>query len=446
MHLIIHRGTREIGGSCVEVQSGDNRILLDFGMPLKDNSGFDFDDRCLEGKTLNALIEKKVLYDIKGLYRGFPHSVDAVFISHSHKDHYGFLSYVNPEIPVYLSEGAYELIRALSVFLPESKGTRIDNPMFLKDRREISVGGLSVTPYLVDHSGFNAMGFFIKEKASGKTMLYTGDFRAGGWTRKRYYAFLKKPLGSVDYLLMEGTMIEREGGEYPDEKAVVQGVAKAIRESGNTVIPVYCSGQNIDRIVSLYKAARITKSLLVVDPYTAYMLRVVGEMTGTTPEVEWNSIRVFIANYGEGDIYVNKISESDRKEIIETLGRKKIKIYDFARLRKKSLLLMRNTMVPVVEKIPQIQDSTLIYSQWKGYIEKDKLGAKKFWEFVKRKSLKVEHIHTSGHATLEKLKEFAKKMNAKHIVPIHTEHPDKFREHFGNTVMRYADGQCFEIN
>jgi ribonuclease J len=445
MKLKIHRGSHEIGGSCVEIETGNTRILLDFGMPLKDPSGADFNERAIEGMPLKTLIEKKYLFDIEGLYRKSASSISGIFISHSHKDHYGFLSYIYPEIPVYMSEGAYKLIRALNIFLPEYKGVRIGNPRFLHDREKVTLGELSVTPYLVDHSGFNAMGFLVKEEETGKTILYTGDFRAGGWTKKRYEGFIKKPLGPVDYLLMEGTMIERESGKYPDEESIVQGVTEAIQKSKNTVIPLYCSGQNIDRIVSLYKAARKTKSILVVDPYTACMLRVAGEITGTTPEIEWDSIRVFVANYGEGDIYVNKIAKSSHKEMIISIGRKKIKIFDFAHLQQKSLLLMRNTMIPVVEKIPQIRGATLIYSLWKGYIEKDNPDAKKFREFVKRNHLTVEHIHTSGHAALEQLKIFAKKVNAKQIVPIHTERPEKFKEHFGNTVVRYNDGQYLDI-
>jgi len=100
-------------------------------------------------------------------------------------------------------------------------------------------------------------------------------------------------------------------------------------------------------------------------------------------------------------------------------------------------------MIPVVEKIPQIQGSTLIYSLWKGYIEKDNPDAKKFWGFVKRNHLTVEHIHTSGHATLEQLQKFAKKVNARQIVPIHTEHPEKFKKHFRNIVISYNDGEYF---
>jgi len=34
MKLIIHRGTHEIGGSCVEIETDKTRILIDFGMPL----------------------------------------------------------------------------------------------------------------------------------------------------------------------------------------------------------------------------------------------------------------------------------------------------------------------------------------------------------------------------------------------------------------------------
>ena len=34
MKLIIHRGTDEIGGSCVEFNNGRKRIIFDVGLPL----------------------------------------------------------------------------------------------------------------------------------------------------------------------------------------------------------------------------------------------------------------------------------------------------------------------------------------------------------------------------------------------------------------------------
>ena len=38
MEVVIHRGTREIDGTCVQVTSGGQSILLDAGYPLGDTS------------------------------------------------------------------------------------------------------------------------------------------------------------------------------------------------------------------------------------------------------------------------------------------------------------------------------------------------------------------------------------------------------------------------
>lgn len=43
MKFKIYRGTKEIGGSCVEVWTNRTRILLDFGMPLVESDGKEFD-------------------------------------------------------------------------------------------------------------------------------------------------------------------------------------------------------------------------------------------------------------------------------------------------------------------------------------------------------------------------------------------------------------------
>ncbi len=43
MKFKIHRGTKEIGGSCVEVWTDNTRILLDVGMPFVEKDGKDFE-------------------------------------------------------------------------------------------------------------------------------------------------------------------------------------------------------------------------------------------------------------------------------------------------------------------------------------------------------------------------------------------------------------------
>jgi hypothetical protein len=34
LKITIHRGTQEIGGSCIELSVGETRVILDLGMPL----------------------------------------------------------------------------------------------------------------------------------------------------------------------------------------------------------------------------------------------------------------------------------------------------------------------------------------------------------------------------------------------------------------------------
>ena len=64
MRIIIHRGTQEIGGSCVEVSTGNSRILIDFGMPLVNDRKESFDSKILTGKSLTDLKKLKILPDI----------------------------------------------------------------------------------------------------------------------------------------------------------------------------------------------------------------------------------------------------------------------------------------------------------------------------------------------------------------------------------------------
>jgi len=38
MKLTIHRGSKEIGGTCIELQLATSRILIGFGLPLVDEN------------------------------------------------------------------------------------------------------------------------------------------------------------------------------------------------------------------------------------------------------------------------------------------------------------------------------------------------------------------------------------------------------------------------
>jgi len=66
---------------------------------------------------------------------------------------------------------------------------------------------------------------------------------------------------------------------------------------------------------------------------------------------------------------------------------------------------------------------------WEGYLND------RFKQYCADKEIKIEQIHTSGHATIEDLKTFAKALNPKVLIPIHTFEASKYPELFDNVKI-----------
>lgn len=101
MNFKIHRGTQEIGGSCVEIWTKTTKIIVDIGMPLVVSDGQEFNFKQYEKLTTKELVKKQILPDIDGLYENSTSKVDSILISHYHQDHHGFLSYADISIPIF---------------------------------------------------------------------------------------------------------------------------------------------------------------------------------------------------------------------------------------------------------------------------------------------------------------------------------------------------------
>ena len=110
MNFKIHRGTQEIGGSCVEIWTPSTRIVIDIGMPLMHPDGTEFDISAYRPLTQDNLTRQGILPDIPGLYKGAERPVDGVLISHYHKDHYGLGKYVSEQIKFYLGKATHQIL------------------------------------------------------------------------------------------------------------------------------------------------------------------------------------------------------------------------------------------------------------------------------------------------------------------------------------------------
>jgi ribonuclease J len=430
MKLIIHRGTKEIGGSCVELITAKTRILLDFGLPLVTADRKPFDAKTLQNRSIDDLKANGALPDITGLYKNDVRSIDAILLSHSHLDHYGLLNYVHTEIPIYMSKGADILIKVSSIFTPSK--TKISNVTVVSPKKIVRIGDFKITPYLVDHSAFDALAFLIE--SDGKRVFYSGDFRGHGRKSILFNKMIENPPKDIDCLLMEGSMIGRENQEYKTELDVQKRIEGLLRES-KRISFISMSSQNIDRIVSAYKACLRTDSMFVIDIYTAFILAMLKKVSSGIPQFDWRNIRVmFFHNHAEA------LAQAGYRDLLYVYNKKKIKTLDINRSKNRFLIMARdNSIFPnIVKGIDDIENAKVIYSMWDGYL------TEKFKDYCLKKKLIIENVHTSGHAIVEDLNSFASALKPKILIPIHTFSGDRYKELFKN-VTTLEDGEDFSL-
>lgn len=346
MKIIIHRGTHEIGGSCVEIESKGSRIVIDIGMPLVKPDGERFDIKDFKNFKGPQLVQEKILPAIKEIYPWdkSADSIDGLLISHAHMDHYGLYSYVRDDLPYYLGEGTKKLIDISNLFLA-NHGT-MNQCTYFKSGQSIQVGAFQVTPYLMDHSAFDAYAFLVE--SGDKRIFYSGDFRGHGRKPKTFKWFLNHVPKDVDALLLEGSLVSREDSNAPQktEQDIENEIEATIQVSDKIIFTIQ-SSQNIDRIVSFFKAVLKTKRLFVIDVYTAHILNTLKDHAKLPyASDEFSNIRVFYPYR-----LCSRLTEMDHQDILYKYKRFKITKDEINKNLSNIVMLVRPTMLTDLSRL-----------------------------------------------------------------------------------------------
>lgn len=413
MRVCIHRGAHQIGGNCVEVEHDGARLVLDAGLPLD-----------------SAFGDEHQLPAVAGLAAGDA-SIVGLIISHGHPDHYGLVERVHPSVPLYLGKATQRVLREAAFFT--RSGTDFPAAGHLVDRAPLQLGPFTVTPYLVDHSAFDAYALLIE--ADGRRLVYSGDLRAHGRKAALFERFVREPLSDIDVLLLEGTNIRdvpSAGGA--SERDVEDRCVELFERTNGMVLACY-SAQNIDRLVTLFRAARRSGRTLVLDLYAATIARATGRET--IPQADWKGVRVFIPLTQR--IKVKQAGEFDR---VAWLRERRLFSEDLAGHAGELVVAFRGSMTDELANAACLDGAHAVWSMWSGYL--DEPSGTKLRAWLETRGIGLTVLHSSGHASTADLQRFATAVNAKEVVPMHTRHSDRYAEFFSN-VRERADGEWWTV-
>lgn len=406
--LTVHRGTNEIGGSCIELCHSDGaRLVLDAGRPLDAPDG--------ATGLLPATLDRT--------------RPATVLISHPHQDHHGLIEELPPDWPVWTGTGSASLIRITG----EIRRKPLQRTLSTWDSRSgpFPIGPFTVTPILTDHSGFDA--YMLLIEAAGRRVLYTGDFRRHGRKSVLVDRLMARPPQDIDVLITEGTNLGTDKPVRSEDDLETDFVDLFDRTAGRVFVA--WSGQNIDRTVTLYRAAKRTGRTLVIDLYTADVLDRIGEAT-RLPRASFPNLKVVVTS-GLRRSY----GLQGREDFVARMVRDGVSA---GKLPARAVVMLRRALIRDYEHkgLLPTADDAFNFSMWRGYL-KDPYHAEPL-EWCRRAGAEVAYIHTSGHASPADLQTFAAAIGARAVVPVHGQNWDAEQAGFEN-VVRLRDGEEFLV-
>lgn len=403
--ITVHRGTQQIGGSCIEIKSSTGqRLILDVGRPL---------DAGREAVNLLPVsLDKSELA--------------TVIISHSHQDHWGLINELPASWRIFASEGTATLIRITSQFMRTK--LRDDLETWSRNCKNFTVEPFLIRPILTDHSAFDAQMLLIE--IEGRRILYSGDFRKHGRKSSLVDALIRNPPPNIDVLIIEGTNL---GSDKPvvHEWELEESFVSLFKTTTGRVF-VSWSAQNIDRTVTLYRAAKRTGRTLAIDLYTADVLDRISAGT-RLPRAGFPNLEVVITRAMAAFYKKSGRDEFIQRMLPNAISAKKL-------VEGRHVIMLRRSLMNDFKRAgvcPTPNDS-YNFSMWKGYISENDFSAPLKW--CEDGGARIEYLHTSGHASEADLRALARAVAAKHVIPVHGSTWDENSSGF-DSLVRLADGE-----
>lgn len=375
MNIKIHRSA-DRKNEIIGISTLRTKILLDGGVNLEEN-------------------EVLKLPDLQAQY-GFS-GINAVFLSHYSTDHVTMERGLLENVPVYTGKQAGRIAAAAEKYKAKKP---FEFAGYYASGEPIAVGDIKVTPYLVDDAVFD--GYLLLIEGAGKSVLYTGDFRANG--RKSFEEMLLNLPARVDVLLCEHGVIAKEDVNLVTERDLEEQAAELI---GSKKGPVFLlqSATDFDRAATMFHAAKRNKRVFLEDLYMAQLAGAAGRAMPNP--AGWVGVRAYLTTgYKEEHFRYKMFTEQPR------LSKAEISTQKF-------VMCIRTSMKKYIKTLSQcmsFRDGIIINSLPEE--SRDSAAAQEFLAFAAGKGLEAVSLHNSGHADAVALKALVKTVNPAKLMPL----------------------------
>lgn len=405
-------GGRQVGRSCILLQTPESRILLDCGINIaSDEKAFPH----LESPDFN----------IKEL--------DAVIVSHAHLDHCGFIPYLfkfGYKGPIYCTAPTRDVMALLQLDYTKIQRMNGKDPIYTTEevkemvKHTITLDYEEVTDITPDvritlYNAGHILGSSMIHLHVGNglhNILYTGDMK---FARTQLLEPAETKFPRLETLMMESTYGARDSivpNRHEEEAKLASIVEATIKRKGKVLVPVLGVGraQEIMMIIeNLVRQEKIPEIPIYIDG----MVWDVTAIHTAYPEFLNNHLRRSIF-HRDSNPFLNKMfrqvgSAKERKEIIEDKGP--------AIIIATSGMLIGGASVQYLTEMAENKKNTLFFVCYQG---EGSLGKRiqngereiNIGTSMKPKMMKLNlEIHTfegfSGHADRRELMNFVQRCN-----------------------------------
>lgn len=312
-------GGRQVGRSCLFIQTPESRILLDCGINVAS-----------EEQPYPHLEAPEFKID----------ELDAVIIGHSHMDHSGFLPYLfkfGYRGPVYCTPPTRDVMSLLQLDFVKIQQTEGKEPIYTTDdvketvKHTITVDYEEVTDITPDvrltfYNAGHILGSALVHLHVGNglhNVVYSGDLKYG---RTALLEPANTRFPRVETLLLESTYGGKDNTLPPvreEEEELRRILETTIKKGGKVLMPVLGSGRAQDIIIMIEQFIREGK-LEKIPIYIDGMVWDITAIHTAYPEYLSNNLRKLIfhkdTNPFLSDIFKRVGSQKERMQVVEETG------------------------------------------------------------------------------------------------------------------------------